>query len=220
KSFVVTVMPTAESIFGIQQSMHHFVPNELAPEPLEVELRKKAVTRVRVIDAEEEPVGGAALLAIFSNQGGFPEAPLPSRKYVAQETDEGLYEFSLDEGSYTFVVDPPIESGLPRRVERDNYVQGTSQQRVIEVSPPAALTGLVYGTLEPEADPDGGVEGQPADSPEPGPEQYSQGPAAGVKVELYDEIEANSPADGLAPIPVATGWTDGDGRFVLIIPAY
>jgi hypothetical protein len=220
KSFVVTVMPTAESIFGIQQSLHHFSPSDLAPAPLEVELRKKAVTRVRVIDAEEEPVGGASLLAVFSNQGGFPEAPLPSRKYVALETDEGLYEFSLDEGSYTFVVDPPVESGLPRRIERDNYVQGTSQQRVIEVSPPAALTGLVYGTLKPQPDPDGEMEGQPADSPEPGPEQYLQGPAAGVKVELYDDFEANSPADGLAPIPVASGWTDEDGRFVLIIPAH
>jgi hypothetical protein len=64
------------------------------------------------------------------------------------------------------------------------------------------------------------MEGQPADSPEPGPEQYLQGPAAGVKVELYDDFEANSPADGLAPIPVASGWTDEDGRFVLIIPAH
>lgn len=220
KSFVVTVMPAAESRFGIQQSMHHFLAGEAAPEPLEVVLHEKAVTRVRVVDSEEEPVDGATLLAIFSNQGDFPEAPLPSRKYLAVETEEGLYELSLDEGTYTFVLDPPVESGLPRRIERNNYVQGTSQQRVITVSQPAALTGLVYGTLKPEqGEEEFDVEGLAADSTEPGPEQYYQGPAAGVKVELYDAEEAESPADGLAPIPVASGWTDTGGRFVLIVPA-
>ena len=220
KSFVVTVMPAAESRFGIQQSMHHFLPGESAPAPLEVALREKAATRVRVLDSGEQAVAGATLLAIFSNQGDFPEAPLPSRKYLAVETEEGFYEFYLDEGTYTFVVDPPVESGLPRRIERDNYVQGTSQQRVITVSPPAALTGLVYGTLKPEqGEAESGGEGLAADSTEPGPEQYYQGPAVGVKVEMYDEDEAESPADGLAPIPVASGWTDADGRFVLIVPA-
>lgn len=220
KSFVVTVMPVAESRYGIQQSLHQFLPDELAPEPLDVILREKAVTRLRVMDAEGAPVAEATILAIFSNQGDFPEAPLPSRKYVAVETDEGLYELSLDEGSYTFVVDPPIESGLPRLIERDNFVQGTSQQRVLEVSAPAALTGLVYGTLEPVRDNvDSDGDSPSADSTEPGPEQYFQGPAAGVKVEMYDEAEVESPADGLAPIPVASGWTDELGRFVLIIPA-
>ncbi len=221
KSFVVNAVPTSQSRYGIQQFMVHLDGSAASQETIHVTLTKKALTRVRVLDNEDRPVTGATFLAVLSNQGKYADvAPLPSRKYLAEETEEGLYELSLDQGVYTWVVDPPVEAGLPRLVVRDNSVQGASQQRVVEIASPAVVTGLIYGTLEPHANAlEGGGEGLAADSTEPGAEQAYQGPAPGVKVELYDELEANSPADGLAPIPIAVGWSDENGRFVLIIPS-
>jgi hypothetical protein len=221
KSFVVNAVPTSQSRYGIQQFMVHLDPSLASQETITVTLTKKALTRVRVVDSEAQPVAGATFLAVLSNQGKYADvAPLPSRKYLAEETEEGLYELSLDQGVYTWVVDPPVEAGLPRLVVRDNSVQGASQQREVEIAPPAVVTGLVYGTLEPAANAlEGDVVGLAADATEPGSDQAYQGPAPGVKVELYDEIEATSPADGLAPIPIAVAWSGENGRFVLIVPA-
>ncbi len=224
RSYALSIVPPAQSGLGIFQEIHHLAANELAPPPIEIQLKKKAVTTLSVVDAEGDAVDGATVTAILSGQGKYAElTPLPVRKYPAGEGSEpGTYRLTLDEGSYTFVVDPPAESGLPRLVERDNYVQGSSQQRLLTLAEPAAFTGLVYGTLVPAfVEPETGEEGLApgADSPN-GPERdFEVGPAPGVKIELYDALEGLSEPDGIAPIPVATGWSDENGRFVLIVPA-
>jgi hypothetical protein len=218
KSYILNVVPTAHSRLGLSQGLHHFYTGQDNPEPIVVTLQKKSDTMVFVEDADGRLVEGAVILAILSGKGEYSEtAPLPIRKYEASPDPKtpGFYRLSLDSGSYTLIVDPPVALGLPRRIERDCYVQGASQQRKITLGQPAVVTGLVHGTLLVEP-----VASAIAEDEYSLTEQSTfVGPITDVKVELYDDIEASGTPDGISPIPTATGHTDDTGRFVLIVPA-
>jgi len=221
KSYVLSVIPAAESRLGIyQQLVHYYVGDKEVPD-LQVLMKDKAVTRVLLENGQKEPVTGAQVMAILSGKGKYPDtAPLPSRKFQAEEDPEepGRYRLSLDPGEYTLVVDPPPDSGLPRLVERDLFISGESQQRTVTLPAPAALTGLVLGMPSPASDADGAAE-KSLGGAEPTLSVDTDQPIAGVLVELYDEIEGLAKPDGSAPIPVASGFTDANGRFVLLVPA-
>lgn len=213
RSYVLSLIPRADSRYGIYQELYIFDPVDSEPAPIEVELKKKATTTIHVTAPDGNSVAGALVSAVLSGKGNYPEtAPVPIRLYEAAEStlEPGYYVMSLDPGTYTIVVDAPQETGLPRHIERDCYVHGSSQQRPIQLSEPSAITGIVYGTLTPEA-----TTGEEAAD---ATEESQVGPVAGVKVEMFDETEGSSEADGISPIPTATGWSDEDGRFVLIVP--
>ncbi|MBM4353318.1 MAG: hypothetical protein FJ109_05890 [Deltaproteobacteria bacterium] len=221
RSYVLSVIPAAESRLGIYQQLVHYYAGDVEAPDLQVFLEDKALTRIRLEDTQEMPVSGAQVMGILSGKGKYPEtAPLPTRKFQAEEDPDtpGLYRVSLDPGEYTLVVDPLPESGLPRFVERELFVSGASQQRTFTVPPPAALTGLVLGTTAPIPQETKDAEVDLGGS-EPAVNADVDQPISGVLVELYDETEGLAVPDGSAPIPLASGFTDADGRFVLLVPA-
>ncbi len=221
RSYVLSVIPAAESGLGIYQQLVHYYEGDREVPDLQVFLKDKALTRVRLEDSGGIPLVGAQVMAILTGKGKYPDtAPLPSRKFQAEEDLEsaGLYRMSLDPGEYTLVVDPAPDTGLARLVERNLFISGDSQQRSFVLPPPAALTGLVVGTPAPDVE----VSGAAASTADPeyqAPEEVGDQPIPGVLVELYDEMEGLAQPDGSAPIPIASGFTDAAGRFVLLVPA-
>lgn len=224
-NYVVSVMPPTRTIqgdeqkFGINQQLLQLAV--LASDSLEMKvvLAQRPEVHGFVLDPLGHTVPDAAIEATFTGKGTYPDlSTLPTRFYETYTDDTGRYKIRLDPGQYRIVVDPPVESGFPRRIERNVFVQN-SQQRTFDLSYPNAVTGTIVGMHKAEEPGQGGgVNGvdplQTADSAQP-----YKGPAVNVKIELYDEAEANSQADGLKPVPVATAVTDQDGNFTLVVPA-
>jgi hypothetical protein len=220
RSYVLSVLPAVESRLGIYQQLVHYYAGDKEVPDLQVFLKDKALTRIRVSDAAGFPVLGAQVMATLTGKGKYPDtAPLPMRKFQAEEdlSEAGLYRMSLDPGEYTLVVDALPGSGLPRLVERNLYISGESQQRSFVMPVPAAITGLVLGTPAPVTEA-AGASAPSLDQQAPEVQEDDE-PIAGVLVELYDETEGLAAPDGSAPIPLATGFTDAEGRFVLLVPA-
>jgi len=240
-SCVLTVIPPFHSPLGIHQQLYSLDDTLLpppdgenpdkpkgGPEPaalnnlIIVELMEKAETSLLVLGPDGTPLEGVRIEAHRTDKGKFPvTAPLKSRTYQAEVdlSGEGYYLLSLDPGNYTIVVEPPDDANLPRLVEREAPISGSTTPMVFEFAEPAVVTGLVTGTILPEYEPlSGGGDGDEEDpfADKPGP--YIA-PAPGVKVELFDEAEGNSEPDAIPPIPIAEAYTDEEGRFVLIVPA-
>jgi len=219
-NYALSIVPRGESRFGLYQQVLVVYPGSNAPTPFVHALKEKAVTRILVEDPSGQPVTGGRILAVLSGKGDYPDvAPLPTRKYqAAEDVDEpGTYIMSLDPGLYTLQVDPQEGSGLPRLVEHNMHVKGQSQQRLVTIAQPVAVAGKIVGTVLPRTDAAaGGAQDSPTGDQPRGP---YDGPVSGVKIELYDELEGLGTPDGVAPIPIATGWTDQDGKFVLLLPA-
>lgn len=218
--YAVNIIPRPETRLALYQQILRVDPISDSSVSLQHELKEKSSTEILLHDYAGMPVSGASILAVLSGKGKYAEvAPLPQRKSLAIElADEpGTYLLSLDPGEYTLQIEPPPESGLPSLVERNIPIKEQNHQRLVTLPQPVVVTGRVMGTLLPSA------ESATPKSEGAGPEDQLRpepfdGPAQGVKVELYDEIEGAAVPDGVAPIPMATGWTDSEGRFVLILP--
>ena len=230
-NYVLSVSPPSRTIqgedqpYGIHQQLLKFHYANEDSKFVEVALAPKPEIHGLVFDSSGEVVPLARVEATYTGKGLYPDAPLPSRVFEAETDETGRYRIGLDAGQYTIVVVPPEESGQPRKVERDIYIPG-SQQRTFELSEPSVVSGTVMGLIQPPRDNHGE---SPAESPGGGePTNLSgelklleptEGPAPGVKVELYDQAEADGSADGLMPIPIASAWSDENGDFVLVVPA-
>ncbi len=230
-NYVLSVSPPSRTIqgedqpYGIHQQLLKFHYANEDSKYVEVALAPKPEIHGFVFDSSGEVVPAARVEATFTGKGLYPDAPLPSRVFEAQTDETGRYKLGLDAGQYTIVVVPPEESGQPRRVDRDVYIP-SSQQRTFELAEPSVVSGTVMGLIQPPRVNDGE---SPSESPDGGePTNLSgelklleptEGPAAGVKVELYDQAEADGSADGLMPIPIASAWSDENGDFVLVVPA-
>ena len=210
-SYVMSVVPPVSSSYGIYQQLVQLVyPSDDTVDIL-VELSPKVSLHGFVQDHSGNRVEGAQLTAVFTGKGVFPDtSPLPYRSYDVFTNDQGDYEVLLDPGQYSIVIDPPAQLGLPRKLERNIFVSG-SQQRSWEFALPVVVTGQVYGQVTADLETDeAGSSGAPIPA--------TVGPAAEVRVELYDEVDGERTPDGVAPIPIAETWTDEEGHFFLLLP--
>jgi hypothetical protein len=220
-NYVVSVMPPTRTIqgneqkYGIHQELLQL--EGLASEDLSISivLSERPEVHGFVLNPLGHTVSDARVEATFTGKGTYPDlSTLPTRLYEAKTDDTGRYKMRLDPGQYRIVVDPPVGLGFPRRIERNVYVQ-SSQQRTFDLAYPSAVIGTVVGMHKAVEEPDESLDPLPAGQPG---EPFT-GPAPNVKIELYDETEANSLADGLKPEPIATAITDAEGNFILVVPA-
>ncbi len=116
---------------------------------------------------------------------------------------DGSYALSVDSGTYLLVVDPPLSSGLPRTLLWDVVVVEPSEADV-PIHLPHTFAGDVQAT-----------NGQPSEDSGTAATELILGPAAGIRLEVYDP---SWPAN-ISPIPLAEGLTDESGHFVLLMPA-
>lgn len=247
-SYAVNVVPEFHSRFGIhQQVVSVGLEAQVPPEPslpgepadgddstglaniILVELTEKAEMTIQVVAPDGLALHDARVEARRIDKGKYPlSLPLKPRNFLAEPDPavDGAYTMHLDPGNYSFVIDAPVDSGLPRKVVRDFTVSGNATTTQFQLSQPTIVTGHVLGTVVPEAvelsgDDDGDGD-EPSEQfpgePDAKPVPYEAN-VAGVKVELFDEAEGLGEADAIAPIPIAEGYTADDGRFVLIIPA-
>ena len=223
-NYVVSVLPPAVAVsgeaqqYGIFQQAIQVYPRD------EVFLVKAGLSAMPelhgdIVAPDGGPVVDAHIQATYTGKGEYPEVPLPTREYSTDSDESGRYVLRLDPGQYTLVVDAPLVAGLPRLVQREVYV-GKSQQRSFEIPPPSAVSGTIvgYGSVQAAASKSAPASGGAS----PAPEVYGdmeQGPMPGVRVEMYDKFDAKDGTDGTMPIPVATGYTDAEGKFVLVVPA-
>jgi hypothetical protein len=216
ESYVLSVVPPAESAWGIVQRLVEIENDKGAAVSYTVALDPKSSMHGHVRDHAGGVVPEAHVVATFMGKGAYPDtAPLPARKYDTYSNDEGYYEILLDVGEYQILVEPPEETGLPRRLVRNVFVNG-SHQRPLELAAPVAVTGMVQGYVLPAAV---AVVPREEGMPAPAPAAPALGPAEGVRVEFYDQTEGAREGEGVLPVPLAEAWTDADGRYVLIMPA-
>lgn len=174
-----------------------------------------------VLSPDGSPVAGAEVTAVFTGKGAYPTtSPLPERKFITSTDDDGAYLLRLDPGQYRIIVDPPVISGLPRRIEHYVFVT-SSEQRTLWLDKPVVVSGTVEAY--PPIDAAGQVQPDVIYGAEEEPEMPSTItpttplPAANVKVEIYVHDADADPGETLPP--VAEGFTGDAGSYLLILPA-
>jgi len=218
--YVASAMPPADGDLALLQ------------QPLKVDAdRSEVTTALRleqrpalsgwVLSPDGSPVADAEVTAVFTGKGAYPTtSPLPERRFITTTDEEGGYLLRLDPGQYMVIVDPPVVSGLPRRIEHFVFVT-SSEQRTIWLDKPVVVSGTVeayppideLGRVELETAP--GADGEPripltitSTTPVPAPD---------VKVEIYLHDPQADPDEALQP--VAEGFTDDAGCYLLVLPA-
>ena len=207
-TYVLSVVPPAYSTLGIHQELLKIDGNGESGQSVQVALQSKPRIHGWVLDPQGAELARAHVVATFTGKGVYPDtAPLATRKVDAWSDDSGHYEMNLDPGQYSLVIDPPAGSGLPRRVLRNVFVSN-SQQRTLRISYPVLVTGRIDGY---QVDSTVNEAGETI-------ETFELREAGGVRVELFNSGDL-SENEQEVPIPTATGTTDSQGRFTLIVPA-
>ena len=217
--YVVSAMPPATGDLALHQE-----PLTVDPDQSELVRALRLVPRPVlsgwVLSPDESPLGDVEVTAIFTGKGAYPTtSPLPERRFLTTTDADGAYSLRLDPGQYRILADPPVVSGLPRRIEHYVFVT-SSEQRTIWLDKPVVVTGTVeayppideVGQVEPLVELDGNGEAElPAKITPTTPL-----PAPDVKVEVFlHDLDA----DPDAPLtPVAEGWTDEMGGYLLVLP--
>ena len=218
--YIVSVMPPAAGDLALLQ------------QPLSVGVDRPEVTGALrlsqrpelsgwVLSPDGSMVSGAEVTAIFTGKGAYPTtSPLPERRFITTTDAEGAYLLPLDPGQYRIIADPPVVSGLPRRIEHYVFVT-SSVQRTILLDKPVVVSGTVEAY--PPIDAAGNVEAEiaaGADGDSGAPRSITPTTpllAPDVKVEIYLHDPDAEPEDPLPP--VAEGFTDDTGSYLLILPA-
>jgi len=218
--YIVSAMPPADGDLALlQQPLTVAVDRPEVNSALRLEQRPELSGWV--LSPDGSPVAGVEVTAIFTGKGAYPTtSPLPERSFITTTDDEGAYLLRLDPGQYRIIADPPVVSGLPRRIERYVFVT-SSEQRTLWLDKPVVVSGTVEAY--PPIDAAGRVEPAVFPAPEGEPEipatitPTTPLPAPDVKVEIYlHEPDADSD-EGLPP--VAESFTDDTGSYLLILPA-
>jgi len=227
--YVVSVIPPDDSSFGDEQKwgiLQKQVQLYSRDDPFEVVAKLSPMPEIkgRVLAPDATPLAGVQIRAVHSSEPKYSEVPLPTREFVALSDETGHYAMRVDAGQYVMVLDAPVTTGLPRIVQRETSVSKT-QTRDWKFPQPSAISGVIVGYSVPETAPAYASEGLPSGK---GPDANAadlevvtpeHGPIAQVRVELYDQVDANDGTDGTMPVPVATATTDETGTFVLMVPA-
>ncbi|MFH1530045.1 MAG: carboxypeptidase-like regulatory domain-containing protein [Pseudomonadota bacterium] len=218
--YVISVMPPADGDLALLQQ-----PLSVAADRPEVTSSLRLDHRPElsgwVLSPDGSPVPGAEVIAIFTGKGAYPTtSPLPERRFITTTDDEGAYLLRLDPGQYRIIADPPVVLGLPRRIEHYVFVT-SSEQRTIWLDYPVVVSGTVeayppideQGQVKPakSADAAGGSGNPPTITP------TTPLPAPDVKVEIYLHDPDADPDEALPPL--AEGFTDDSGSYLLILPA-
>jgi hypothetical protein len=105
----------------------------------------------------------------------------------------GIYHLIGDYGRYRLEVQPPVATGLPRKIVEMDLIASPVEYALpdIQISPPLEVVGTVHGT------PPGGVDG----------------PIAGASVDFY-ALDAT----GLHAVYIGSGLTDAQGRYKAVLP--
>jgi hypothetical protein len=218
--YIVSAMPPAAGDLALLQQ-----PLSVAPDRVAVTSALRLALRPElsgwVLSPDASPVAGAEVTAIFTGKGSYPTtSPLPERSFITTTDGDGAYDLRLDPGQYRIIVDPPVVSGLPRHIEHYVFVT-SSEQRTFWLDKPVVVSGTVEAY--PPIDAAGqvrseeiyGAEGEPEVPPSITP--TTPLPAADVKVEIYLHDPDADPGEPVPP--VAEGFTDDSGSYLLILPA-
>jgi hypothetical protein len=156
----------------------------------------------RLTTSEGNPVPGARLTAVFYSCLGGP-VQVPERRFDTTSDADGAFSLLLDPGYYLFILSPPEGSGLPRTL-LDGITVDSPQVRLLRFADPIALTGQISGAASQGTS---GADNTGTDS--------GATPIPGIKLEFYS-------ASGSGPAsrePLATGYSDAEGRYLLVLPA-
>ena len=217
--YIVSVMPPADGELALLQqaiTVETDRPEVTAALPL----KQRPELSGWVLSPDGSPAAGTEVTAVFTGKGAYPTtSPLPERRFITTTDDEGSYHLRLDPGQYRLIADPPVISGLPRRIEHYVFVT-SSEQRTIWLDIPVVVSGSVEAY--PPIDALGQVEKElsSTDGESPSPPTITPTtplPAPDVKVEIYLHDPDGDQEEAL-PL-VAESFTDDDGHYLLVLPA-
>jgi len=221
--YIVSAMPPAAGDLALLQE-----PLTVDPDRSELaralRLAPRPVLSGWVLSPDESPLEDVEVTAIFTGKGAYPTtSPLPERHFLTTTDADGAYSLRLDPGQYRILADPPVVSGLPRRIEHYVFVT-SSEQRTIWLDKPVVVTGTVeaYPPIDELGQVESGIELDGKGKVELPATITSTTPlpAPNVKVEVFfHDPDADPEMDPEANlIPVAEGWTDETGGYLMVLP--
>jgi hypothetical protein len=150
--------------------------------------------KARAFGMVRKPDGTPAGAGYQINATRLADDLLTTRPATSTPTDQaGFYHLIGDNGSYRVEVQPPSETGLPRKVVQLDLAVAPNEYPLpdIQISAPVEVVGTVTGT------PPSGV----------------AGPIAGATVDFY-ALDAS----GKHTVRLGSGVTDSQGRYKAVLP--
>lgn len=140
-------------------------------------------------------------LVVSRPRGGDRDGTLERVAFFARSSNtvtdpDGLFDLPLDIGLYDIVVEPPMGSGFPWRIDRDVAIGGSGAPRpVYELAHPVPITGVATWGID-------GPDGHPI-------------PVANGEIRAYGLVDDGA---GVRAVEVGRATTDTNGSYMLLLP--